>query len=308
MNREELQQRLTGCLVPIPTLFHEKSLDLNLDGMKKHVRFLCDSGLKTGNACILVGGGAGEFPTLDTQERLQILNAVVEAVEGRMAVVFGVQTTNPRELTTLVKGAAEGGASAVQIGPPFYSAPNDDDMMAWLRAAADAADVGQVLYTTYWTGYDTSLEMLERMKKIPQVIGIKWSAPNARLFERGLRYFADHYLFIDNQLDFVKSHMYGGRGFNLHPCNYAPKWGLKFWELLESRQYYEAQQEQVRMVSPYYDLCSEISAATCGEGTLDKLCLELIGLEGGPCRPPTRDVRDQFRVKTREMLANCGVT
>ncbi|MEX0727405.1 MAG: dihydrodipicolinate synthase family protein [Planctomycetaceae bacterium] len=307
MNRDEIKQQLTGCFVPVPTLFHEKTLDVNLDGMRKHVRFLCDNGFKTGNACILVGGGAGEFPSLDTEERLQILDAVLDGAAGRLKVVFGVQSTNQREMVTLVKGAAKRGAAAVQMGPPFYSPPTDDDMFDWIKAAADAADVGQILYTTYWTGYFTSLKMLERLTKVEQVVGIKWASSDVILFEQGLRNFASHYLFVDNQLDFIKSHMYGGRSFNLHPCNIAPKWGLKFWELLESRKYFEAQQEMTRVVSPYYDMFAEISKATCGEGTLDKLCMELIGLEGGPCRPPTRDVREQFRGKVREMLVNCGV-
>ncbi|MDA0832895.1 MAG: dihydrodipicolinate synthase family protein [Planctomycetota bacterium] len=307
MNRDQIKHQLTGCFVPVPTLFHEKTLDLNLDGMQKHVRFLCDSGLKTGNACILVGGGAGEFPALDTAERIQILDAVIEAVNGRLGVVFGVQSTNPREMVTLVKAAAKSGAVAVQIGPPFYSAPTDDDMFDWMQAAADAADIAQVLYTTYWTGYSTTLEMFERLTKIDQVVAIKWSAPDAFLFEQGLRHFAKHFLIVDNQCDFVKSHMYGGRSVNLHACNYAPKWGQKFWELLESHQYFDAQKEVARIVSPYYDLFFEMYKETSGEGTLDKLCLEQIGLEGGPVRPPQRDIREKYRPKVREMLVKNGV-
>lgn len=307
MNRQEVMRQLTGCFVPVPTLFQEKTLDLNLDGMRKHVRFLCDSGFKTGNACILVGGGAGEFHSLNTEERLQILEAVLDGAAGRLKVVFGVQSTNQREMVYLVKGAAERGAVAVQMGAPFYSPPTEDDMFDWMKAAADAADIGQIFYTTYWTGFNTSLQFLERLTKIEQVIGIKWASNDSVLFEQGLRNFGKHFLFVDNQIEFIKSHMYGGRSFNLHPCNVAPKWGLNFWQLLELKKYYEAQQEMTRVVSPYYDLYAEISKATCGEGTLDKLSMELIGLEGGPCRPPTRDVREKFRGKVREMLVGCGV-
>ena len=69
----------------------------------------------------------------------------------------------------------------------------------------------------------------------------------------------------------------------------------------------EAQQEITRVVSPYYDLAREIATFTGGEGHLDKLCLELIGLDSSRCRPPTRDIRPAFRDKARRMLQSCGV-
>ena len=61
------------------------------------------------------------------------------------------------------------------------------------------------------------------------------------------------------------------------------------------------------MVSPYYDLCGEIGKYTGGEGHLDKLCLELVGLDSSRCRPPTRDIRPLFREKARHMLRDCAV-
>ena len=43
------------------------------------------------------------------------------------------------------------------------------------------------------------------------------------------------------------------------------------------------------------------------EGHLDKVCLELIGLDASPCRPPIRDIRPRFREKVRAMLQAAGV-
>jgi 4-hydroxy-tetrahydrodipicolinate synthase len=46
---------------------------------------------------------------------------------------------------------------------------------------------------------------------------------------------------------------------------------------------------------------------TSGDGYLDKLCMEVVGLESSRCRPTTRDFRDQFREKARQMLLQYGV-
>jgi hypothetical protein len=52
MNKLEisrLARRIEGCYIPIPTLFGDGDLDLNLPGMKHHVRFLLDGGVCEGS-------------------------------------------------------------------------------------------------------------------------------------------------------------------------------------------------------------------------------------------------------------------
>ena len=44
---------------------------------------------------------------------------------------------------------------------------------------------------------------------------------------------------------------------------------------------------------------------TSEDGYLDKLCMELVGLDSSRCRPPTRDARQRFREQARQMLIDC---
>lgn len=307
MDREQVARRLRGCYIPLPTLFDDGDLELNLPGMRRHVRFLLDAGVREGNGVLLVCGGAGEFSVLTAEERLRAAEAVIEEADGKVGVILGVQGTNQREVVALARGAERLGAAAVQAAPPFYHPPTDDDVYEWIAAIAEAADVGIVFYTTYWTGFRTSLDLVGRLAEVPQVAAIKWATPHHHEFEQGLRLFARRLCFIDNQLQFVFSHMLGARGINTHPSNYWPAWGVKLWGLLEEGKYQEAQEQMTRVVSPYYDLAWEIARFTGGEGHLDKLCLELVGLDTSRCRPPTRDIRPQYRQRARQMLSACGV-
>jgi dihydrodipicolinate synthase/N-acetylneuraminate lyase len=307
MELHKVTATLSGIYVPLPTLFVDPSLDVNIAGMRRHVRFLIDAGIHTGTGVLLAGGGAGEFSTLSTNERLAIAEAVIDEAGGQIGVVVGVQHTNPREIVTLCREAQRMGAIAVQISPPFYEVPTADDVYEFLAGVAEAVDIPQVLYTTYWTGFRLTFDLLERLLKIPQLAAVKLASPSGREFEAFLRRFAGRICVIDNQLEFIKSHMLGARAVNLHPANWHPTWALQFWKLLESRQYFEAQQEMVRVVSPCYDLYGEIGKYTGGEGHLDKLCLELIGFDSSRCRPPVRDVRHLFREQVRRMLVETGV-
>ena len=58
MDRATRLKRLCGCYVTVPTMFKDDDLELDLPAMQKHVRFLIDGGLKTGNGVILAGGAA----------------------------------------------------------------------------------------------------------------------------------------------------------------------------------------------------------------------------------------------------------
>ena len=79
----------------------------------------------------------------------------------------------------------------------------------------------------------------------------------------------------------------------------------KLWRLLEEQHYVQAQQEMIRVILPFMQLWAEMEQYTNGDGYLDKLCMELVGLDSSRCRPPTRDVRDRFREQARQMLLKC---
>ena len=309
MNRETARSRLRGCYVTVPTMFRDEDLAVDLAAIRRHVSFLMEGGITTGTGVLLAGSAAGDFSTLTFDERVQVVEAVVEAADGRVPVVMGAQTTSTLELVRLARAAERLGAEYIQVSPPYYFAHTEEDFYEYVVAAAEAADVGLVVYNTFWTSYGVSDEMVERLARVRNVIGLKWSMPDKGTmeFEQVISRFADRFSIIDNQMRFVTSHMLGARGIEVHVCNYWPQWGMRLWNLLETRRYIEAQQELVRVALPFMALWREMEHYTGGDGYLDKLCMELVGLGSSRCRPPTRDVREKYREKARQMLLQCGV-
>ena len=223
-------------------------------------------------------------------------------------MALGAQTTSTTELIELTKAAERIGVDYIQVSPPFYFSHTEDDFTEYIAAAAEAADVGIIVYNTFWTSVEVSLGVVERLTEIPQFAGLKWSLPDVAFmsFERAISRFSDRLSIIDNQNRFVTSRILGARGMELHICNHWPQFGVRLWQLLEEGEYVEVQREMVRVILPFMNLWREIQQFTAGDGYLDKLCMELVGLPSSRCRPPTRDVRQQFREKTRQMLLQCG--
>jgi dihydrodipicolinate synthase/N-acetylneuraminate lyase len=309
MDRQIARGRLCGCYVTIPTMFREDGLEVDLPAIRRHVRFLVEGGITTGTGVLLAGGAAGDFSTMTHDERLQVAETVVEEANGRVPVVMGAQTTSTLELVRLARAAERIGAEYIQVSPPFYFSHTEDDFYEYVVAATEAADVGIIIYNTFWTSYDVSTALVERLVTLPNIVGLKWSMPDGGWmeFEQVICRFADEFSIIDNQMRFVTSHMLGARGIEVHVCNYWPQWGVKVWGLLEGHQYVEAQRELIRVAMPFMALWQEMERQTSGDGYLDKLCMELVGIGSSRCRPPTRDLREKYRDKARQMLLECGV-
>jgi 4-hydroxy-tetrahydrodipicolinate synthase len=185
MERTATINRLRGCYLALPTLFKD-DLSLNLAGMRRHVRFLIDHGLHEGNAVLLVNGANGEFPMLTLEERKETAEAVVGEANGRIAVIVGAQTSSTREAIRIAQHAQDIGAAALQVSPPYYFTPTDDDVYEYVAAIARAAPhVGIVFYTAYWLGYKPALAMLDRLAEIPQVACVKWGSSDLLGIQEG---------------------------------------------------------------------------------------------------------------------------
>src|SRR5882762_425393 len=69
---------------------------------------------------LLALGSTGEVASLDEAARRQVLAKVVMAAAGRVPVICGVAQSRLADATADVNAAAELGAAAVLVAPPYY--------------------------------------------------------------------------------------------------------------------------------------------------------------------------------------------
>lgn len=313
MNPDKLKADLTGCYVTIPTPFiDEPELSLNETALREYIRFLTGAGLNAHYATFLAAGAAGDFSTMTFDERMRVAEIVIDEVAGRVPVAVGAQTTSTLELRRLAKRAKALGASFIQISCPYYFTHTEGDFEAFVRDAAEAEpDIGLIIYNTFWTAQNISFAMVERLAEIPSVVGLKWATPrtDAMEFEDVTSHFSNRFTVIDNNLNFAHSAMpsLGARAFEVHNCTFWPEWGIQLIDAVEAQNFPEVCRMLVEEAMPFYKLWVKIEKEyTSGDGYLDKICMELVGLPSSRCRPPTRDIRDIYRTEALEMLRRIG--
>jgi len=165
----EIGSAIYGSIVALVTPMHaDSSIDWD------NLRALVEWHIKSGTQGIVPVGTTGESATVDVDEHLQIITAVVEAVSGRVPVIAGTGANSTREAVHLTQAAASAGADACLLVTPYYNKPTQEGLYQHYKHVAAAVDIPQILYNVPGrTACDMLPETVARLAGVNNIIGIK---------------------------------------------------------------------------------------------------------------------------------------
>jgi 4-hydroxy-tetrahydrodipicolinate synthase len=99
-----------------------------------------------GSDGLVLAGTTGESPTLSTDEKLALFEAVAMAVGDRATIIAGSGTYDTRETIELTEKAGALGVDACLVVTPYYSKPPQNGLLAHFRAVAEASNVPILVY------------------------------------------------------------------------------------------------------------------------------------------------------------------
>lgn len=283
MQPAQLRQKLQG-VISFPCTPFKKDLSLDLDGLRHNLRSL----LKHPISAIVAPAGTGEIHSLAPAEHLAVVKATVEEVAGRLPVLAGAGF-NPPLASELAQAAAAVGASGILAFPPYYPSPDDDGLVAYYRGIADATKLGLVIYSRDW--FNPSPALVDRLaQSIPNLIAWKDGQADVRRYQMIRQRVGDRLHWIGGAGDDMVPGYYsmGIRTYTSSIANVAPRLSLRLHELASAGHSDELTKLMEELVIPLYALRArrkgyEVSAM--------KAMMDMIGLVGGPVRPPLVDLR-----------------
>lgn len=123
---------------------------------------------------LVVSGTTGESPTTSDAEKTRLVEAVVEAVGDRAAVVAGVGTYDTAHSVELARAAAAAGAYGLLAVTPYYNKPPQEGLIRHFTAVADATDLPVMLYDIPGrTGTPIATETMVRLAEHPRIRATK---------------------------------------------------------------------------------------------------------------------------------------
>lgn len=143
------------------------------------LRRLVDWHVEQGTHGIVATGTTGESATLGFEEHDLVIKEIVSAARGRLPVIAGTGANNTDEAIRLTRDAKEDGADACLLVTPYYNKPTQEGLYQHFLAIARAVDIPQVLYNVPGrTACDMLPETVERLSKVPNIVGIKEATGN----------------------------------------------------------------------------------------------------------------------------------
>jgi len=119
-------------------------------------------------------GTTGETATLSHDEHHRVVELCVTTAAGRVPVIAGAGSNSTAEAIELARHAKAIGADAVLAVTGYYNRPSPEGIYQHFAAMDAAVDIPIVIYNVPTrTIVDLSNELVERLAKLPHVIGIK---------------------------------------------------------------------------------------------------------------------------------------
>lgn len=158
-----------GSMVALVTPMHPDGR-VDEEALARLVNFHADNG----TAAIVAMGTTGESATLNETEHCAVIRQVVALSAGRVPIIAGTGSNSTQEAIELTTCACEAGADACLLVTPYYNKPSQEGLYQHYKAVAAAVDIPQILYNVPGrTAVDMLPETVERLAKIPNIIGIK---------------------------------------------------------------------------------------------------------------------------------------
>ncbi len=162
--------QLSGTGVALVTPFKTNQA-VDFDALGSVIDFVIDGGVEY----LITLGTTGETPTLDKQEKLDIINYTYEKVNNRVPVVVGIGGNDTKSLINDLQYFPLDKAIAVLSAAPYYSKPSQEGIFQHYKALAAASPKPIILYNVPGrTGRNmAAATTLKLAHEVPNIAGMK---------------------------------------------------------------------------------------------------------------------------------------
>ncbi|USJ28409.1 4-hydroxy-tetrahydrodipicolinate synthase [Ensifer adhaerens] len=271
---------------------------LNIEGHRRNVEFAAKS---SAHALVCLGT-QGEFHSLNTEEQKQIMKATVEQNAGRKPIICGTAHSSTLEAQELTRYAKEMGADAVLMTPPYYSQVTWKGVYDHFARIASKVDLPIVLYNApERAGFNLTPEHLAKLSEIDQIVAVKQASRNIMEIEETISQVGDKLaVFGGSEAMMWPVMALGAVGSSSTAASFMPQYFVDIYEAAINGEY-ERGQDLFMKLAPFRVLSKKL-----GHAGVVKAAMDIVGLAGGPMRPPLVTPKREDLVELDKILADLG--
>lgn len=283
--------RFGGVYVAIITPFGE-DFEIDLDKLREHTSWLIDSGV----GGIVATGSCGEYASLESIEREQVIRALADECQGRVPLVVGVAAPSSRAVAHWAELAREVKASGLMALPPVLYKPTWGEVRAHY-AMLNEFELPIIVYNNpHDTAVDITPELLaELTREYRHVVAVKEFSGDVRRIS-AIRELTDIEIVAGTDDLLVESILAGATGWIAGMANIVPRESVKLYDLAMNGQMDEAWALYHKLLPLLrYDSTARLVQTI-------KYGLNSIGRGIGPTRPPRLELDAKDAAVIRQVV------
>jgi len=292
-----MSQKVCGIFAPITTPFVDD--EVLFDQFKENIRKYSQTPLNG----YLVLGSNGESKSLTEDEKLKLLEIVLENKADHQLVMAGTGYESTRQTIAFSKKVQQLGANLVSLVTPSYfkKSLSDDALIGYYTQVADALSIPVFAYNAPgFTGLTLSVNVIEAISQHPNIGGMKDTSP------AGL---AGYLEFCGENFDVLAGTMntlfiglsLGASGGVISLANAFPEPCCELYAAYTHNDIAKAR----RLHSTLFRLNQSVSGAAGVAGV--KYAMELGGYHGGNPRLPLLPIKEIDKQRIRKAAEAAGV-
>ena len=279
-----------GIYVAMLTPFTEDGA-INEEELRRIVEFQITSGVHG----LFPISSVGEFIHMSQEEKIRMMEIVVDQNRGRVRITPGVGSSYPAESIYLAKKAKAIGCDGVVVAPPYYYQLSQENIEKYFDTIADAVDLPIILYNIPLFTQPLSYDLVKRLARRENVVGMKDSSGSMVDF----LHFIDKIRIIGEDINILTGReetlfpclMVGGKGCVTATSGILPEIMTAIYDAWKAREYEKAKSLQFSIllaVRAMFSLPFPLGF---------KIAMELRGFAMGPPKQPLSDA-ERFKFTT----------
>lgn len=249
---------------------------------------LVESNLQMGVNGFYVAGSTGESYLLSVEERKYLLEAVMEAVNGRADVVVNIGMFATEHSIALARHAKKQQVSAISSVPPFYFPFTMDEYIQYYTDLAEAAEIPVIIYNIpAMSSVTFTMEDITRLFSNDGIIGVKHTSYDLFQLQQVVKQYPEKSVFIGHDEIYLSALAAGAEAGIGSTYNIMADKFVKISRLFGEKHLEQALEVQNEV--------NEIVTALCNVGVFKgiKEILKMQGTDCGVCRKPFQPLKEE---------------
>ncbi len=264
---------------------------------------LCNDLIDAGVHGLSPLGSTGEFAYLSANQRMEVVECVIDAAAGRVPVIPGVASCSTADAVAQARNYEARGADGILAILEAYFPVDDAGVYDYFKAIADAVSLPIILYTNpNFQRSDLSLPVIDRLSHIDNIRYLKDASFNTgRLLSIIERVEGRMQVFAASSHIPTAVMMIGGVGWLAGPACLIPRQSVTLYELCKAGDWTAAMALQ-RELWGINQAFAKYNLAACVKGGL-----EMQGYAVGAPLAPQTPLNAEGQQAVREVLERLGL-